>query len=410
MTTNLYWKDSTLVRFAARVVSFEMREHGQAVVLDQSAFYPSGGGQPHDTGRVNRAHVVNVESADNGLVLHYVEGDTELLPGSEVECEVDWTRRREMIQQHTGQHILSQAFFQLFGAETRGFRITEQATEIDLALELNDDQIEGAIRQAEELANQVVFDDREVRAYELTPQEAAQLPLRKESFVTNCVRVIEIADFDWSPCGGTHARRTGEVGLIVVRGWERAKRMTRLQFLAGVRALRDYRAANQAAEAIARTFSVGRDEAPTSVARAIVENKALQRRVRELANVAVHIEARDLLASADSINGQAVIAYIFDGREFEGLKRIAHRLVEHGNVIALLAGRDAAMAQLIFARSADALGDMSRLMKAACEQLGGRGGGKPEFAQGGGPQVDQLEEAINAAKAKIKAEIADSQK
>ena len=152
-----------------------------------------------------------------------------------------------MLQQHTGQHILSQAFFQLFGAETRGFRIFEQVAEIDLTLDGPPDETPTAIGQAEELANTVVFEDRAMRLHIVTPEEAGQWPLRKETFNTDCVRVIEIADFDWSPCGGTHAQRTGEVGLIAVRGWERAKRMTRVQFVCGGRALRDYRAANQTA-------------------------------------------------------------------------------------------------------------------------------------------------------------------
>src|SRR5206468_9963892 len=129
------------------------------------------------------------------------------------------------------------------------------------------DELTAAIRQAEELANAVVFEDRAVRLHTVTSAEAAQLPLRKENFNTDCVRVVEIADFDWSPCGGTHAQRTGEVGLIAVCGWERAKRMTRVQFVCGTRALRDYRMANQTATSIAGHLSVGRDDASEAVVR-----------------------------------------------------------------------------------------------------------------------------------------------
>src|SRR5262249_32869236 len=158
------------------------------------------------------------------------------------------TRRRDLTQQHTGQHILSQAFFRLFGAETRGFRIGDRVAEIDLTLEVHQNEIAGAITSAESLANEVVFDDREIRTHLLTPEQASTMPLRKESFVTDCVRVVEIDEFDLSPCGGTHAARTGEIGLITARNWERAKRMTRVQFVCGGRALNDYRATRDLAD------------------------------------------------------------------------------------------------------------------------------------------------------------------
>ena len=231
MTTKLYWLDSHLTQFSAQVMDYFVQDGHQVVVLDQSAFYPGGGGQPYDTGAINAARVTAVAMTEDGRMLHHLEGEVPFRVGEMVTGAVDWPRRLEMLQQHTGQHILSQAFFQLFGAETRGFRIFEQVAEVDLTLDGSPDELTAAIRQAEELANAVVFEDRAVRLHTVTPAEAVQLPLRKENFNTDCVRVVEIADFDWSPCGGTHARRTGEVGLIAVRSWERAKRMTRVQFV-----------------------------------------------------------------------------------------------------------------------------------------------------------------------------------
>lgn len=397
MTTKLYWNDAHLVRFSARVVETLQRNNHRVLVLDQSAFYPEGGGQPHDSGRINAARVVRVESANDGRILHYLEHDAPFAVGAEVAGEVDWRRRRELMQQHTGQHILSQAFFQLFGAETKGFRITDRATEIDLTLELHPDEIGPALARAEDLANSIVFDNREIRTHEVTPEEAARLPLRKESFVADCIRVIEIADYDWSPCGGTHARSTGEVGLIAIKSWERAKQMTRVHFVCGGRALRDYRAANRTAEMIARQFTVGRDEAPDSVARLLDENKRLVRRARELAGMAAQVEAQELLATTAATAGLRIVARIFTDRDIEEAKLLAHRLVASGGVVALLAVREAAMARLVFARAADVTADMNALLKTACERLGGRGGGKPDFAQGGGAKVDELEAALAAA-------------
>jgi alanyl-tRNA synthetase len=403
MTVKLYWEDAHLTRFAARVIDAWLQDGHRIVELDQSAFYPTGGGQPCDTGSINAARVIDVEIEDDGRILHRLDSDVSFVAGAEVACEIDWRRRREMIQQHTGQHLLSQAFFQLFGAETKGFRITDKATEIDLTLEAQADEIESAIARAEGLANDVVFDNRQIRLHQVTPEEAAALPLRKESFVSDCVRVVEIADYDWSPCGGTHAKHTGEVGLIAVRGWERAKKMTRVHFLCGARALNDYRGANRAVDAIARKFTVGREEAESSVARLIDENKRLSRRTRELAGIVAKVEADELIEAAAPVAGARVVSRVFEDRDIEELKLLAHRLVDGNNVVALLASKENGTARLVFARSANLSTDMNALMRAACERLGGRGGGNPEFAQGGGPNLSELGNALERARTTFKA-------
>ncbi|HKE04453.1 MAG TPA: DHHA1 domain-containing protein [Blastocatellia bacterium] len=387
----------------ARVVEIFELDGRKAVVLDQTAFYPEGGGQPNDIGVINRAPVNYVSIDDDGRVIHHIEGDIPFAIGDEVAGEIDWNRRREMIQQHTGQHILSQAFFQLFGAETKGFRITDRSTEIDLTLEAQPDEIDRAIARAEDLANAVVFDNREIRVHNVSPEEAAALPLRKESFVADCVRVIEIADYDWSPCGGTHAKRTGEVGLIAVRGWERAKKMTRVHFLCGVRALNDYRRVSRTADAIARKFSSGREDVESSVTRLFDENKRLLRRSRELAQIAAIVEAHELIEAAETVEGLRIVSKVFEDRDVEELNLLAHRLVDGDNVVALLAAKESETARLVFARSANLSADMNALMRAACERLGGRGGGKSDFAHGGGTKVGELDQALELSRTVVTA-------
>ena len=336
MTTKLYWHDSRLTQFPAQVVDYFVQDGQRVVVLDQSAFYPGGGGQPYDTGAINAARVLAVSIMDDGRMLHHLDSDIPFKVGEEVMGEVDWSRRLEMLQQHSGQHILSQAFWQLFGAETRGFRIFDRVAEIDLTLDAPPDELADAMVRAEESANAVVFDDRAVRLHTATPAEAAQLPLRKESFNTDCIRVVEIADFDWSPCGGTHAQRTGEVGLIAIRSWERAKRMTRVQFVCGGRTLRDYRAANQTATSVARRLSVGRDEAPEAVARLLEEHRQLGRRARALVELAIKAEAQELLDATPMTHKRRIIRHIFDDRDFDEVKLLAHRLVTYDGVVVLL--------------------------------------------------------------------------
>ncbi|MDT7605183.1 MAG: alanyl-tRNA synthetase, partial [Acidobacteriota bacterium] len=254
-TERLYYTDSHLTEFDATVVAASEIAPGRAaVVLDRTAFYPTGGGQPHDTGTLEGARVIDCVEDEDGGVQHIVEG-ASLAIGARVSGRVEWERRLEHMQQHTGQHILSQSFVELYGAQTRSFRMTEDACEIDVELlDPSDEKVERAVRRA----NEVVWNDRAVRVHLVTPAEAARMPLRKDSAREGELRVIEIEGFDFSPCGGTHAASTGEVGCVVARQWERAKGLVRVTFAAGVRALEDYARANRTARATAALFSVGR--------------------------------------------------------------------------------------------------------------------------------------------------------
>lgn len=390
VTERLYYSDSHLVDFEARVVDLSDRVSGwTAVVLDRTAFYPTGGGQPSDTGTLNGARVVEcIDDGDNG-VLHVVQGAAPARDAV-VQGRVDWSRRLDHMQQHTGQHILSQSFITLFNAPTRGFRVLDGVCEIDV--ELNNPTTE-VIERAVELANNVVWEDRVVTIRNVTPGEAAELRLRKEPARSGDLRLIEIDGFDLTPCGGTHAYRTGEVGMIAVRSWERAKGLTRIEFVAGARALADYRKANKSAREVAALFSTGRDDAPQSAAQMIEEHKELNRRIRALEEMMAGFEAEKLLAGAS--NG--VVTHLFHDRDAESLKKLAHALTSHPRTIALLGSRGHDTARLVFARSADASGDMNTLMREACALLDGRGGGRPDMAQGGGKNVGKIEDALTHA-------------
>ena len=390
VTERLYYSDSHLIEFEARVVDVTDRVSGwTAIVLDRTAFYPTGGGQPSDTGTLNGVRVVEcIDDGDNG-VLHVVQGAAPGR-GDAVRGRIDWSRRLDHMQQHTGQHILSQAFINLFNAPTRSFRVLDASCEIDV--ELNNPTTE-VIERAVELANNVIWEDRAIAIRSVTSGEAAELPLRKEPARDGDLRLIEIEGFDLTPCGGTHAYRTGEVGMIAVRSWERAKGLTRIDFVAGVRALADYRKANKSAREVAALFSTGRDDVPQVASQMLEEHKELNRRIRVLEELAAGVEAEKLLATASA----GVVTHIFDGRDAESLKKLAHALISHPQTIALLASRDKDTARLVFARSADAIGDMNLLMREACAILDGRGGGRPDMAQGGGKNVEKLGDALTHA-------------
>jgi len=415
VTERLYYHDSHLIEFEARVIEVTERVSGwTAVVLDRTAFYPTGGGQPSDTGTLNGSRVVEcIDDGDRG-VLHVVQG---FAPARDtiVAGRVDWSRRLDHMQQHTGQHILSQAFVNLFNAPTKSFRVLEHSCEIDIELANPTTEV---IERAVELANNVVWEDRALTIHNVSETEAAALPLRKEPSREGELRLIEIEGFDLTPCGGTHAYRTGEVGMIAMRSWVRAKGMTRVEFVAGTRALADYRRANKSGREVSALFSCGRDDVAQHAAQLVEDHKELRRQLRALAEMTASVEAERLWSATSArTDGTRVVTHVFgvggndavaDGAaksfvnavEFksvadaEFLKKVAHALIAHPGTIALLGSREQDTAKLVFARSADAPGDMNALMREACVLLDGRGGGRPDMAQGGGKNVAKLAEAL----------------
>jgi alanyl-tRNA synthetase len=393
-TERLYYGNSHLLEFDARVIDVTERDDGAiAVILDRTAFYPTGGGQPNDTGTLGQARVVDCIDAESEGVLHVIQGPTPET-GEMVHGRIDSLRRLDHMQQHTGQHIMSAAFVKLFEAPTRSFRVLEHECEIDVNLDSPTDE---KIEHAADLANQTIWANLPVNIREVSSKEAASLPLRKEPAREGELRLIEIAGFDLTPCGGTHANATGEVGVIAVRSWERAKGLTRIQFMAGLRVVNDYRKANRTASHAAALFSAGRDDSAAHIARLIEENKRLTRRMRELETIACRVEAEDLIGGSQAGGGARIITRIFSDRDPDSLKHLALALIAHPKVVALLGSRDGDTTRLVFARSSDVPGDMNTLMREACAVIDGRGGGKPEMAQGGGPAGDKLDSALDQA-------------
>ena len=400
-TSKLYFRDCSLLEFSATVIDVQPSERGDCVVLDQTAFYPTGGGQPNDIGTLGEANVVDVFEDETGTIYHVIEradaGSLNL--GQTVTGIIDRVRRLDHMQQHSGQHILTQAFVQACGAETRSFHLGARTSTIDIELQSPTSDL---LRAAEDIANAVVFEDRPMRVHLVNEEEAARLPLRKESAVRGDIRVIEVENFDWSPCGGTHAARTGQIGMIAIRSHERAKRMTRVEFVCGGRALADYRLANNTAVAVARLFSAERDSTPELVAREIQEAKSTKKRIRDLIELAMVAEASEMLAASAESGGFKIVHAVFEGRDVEEVRVLAAKIVQREPSIALLATKDAGAARLVFARSASLTQNMGQLLAEACEQLGGRGGGKPDLAQGGGPNTQRVEQTISEALEKVK--------
>lgn len=297
------------------------------------------------------------------------------------------------MQQHTGQHILSQAFLQILKAETVSFHLGKEASTIDVdKAPLSVSQLD----RVEDLTNEIVFADHPVKAYFLTETELTGLPLRKLPAVETPIRIAEVEGFDYSPCGGTHCRRTGEVGLIKITRVERRGQDTRVEFLCGGRALADYRGKNRTVNELANRFSVGSWELAEAVERLAEEVKSSRRELNAAKNQLLDYEAAEFLAEAEQHGDVRVVRKVFTDREGEEVRRLALRLMESEGSVALL-GLGGQKAQLSFACSADLPYDMNDLLKKACQVVGGGGGGRRHFAQGGGPDGSKVGEALEVA-------------
>jgi alanyl-tRNA synthetase len=383
VTKRIYYEDAYAPEFDAAVVSLDRvpgEANRRAVVLDRTAFYPTSGGQPFDTGTLGAARVVDVIDQADGRIVHVVEGDIQ--PGP-VHGRIDWSRRFEHMQQHTGQHVLSAAFDRLLHVPTVSFHLGSAASTIDLAREVT----AAEIARAEREANRVVWEDRAVTIRFVDAGEAASLPLRKESRREGVLRVIEVENFDVSACGGTHVSRTGAIGLIAVAGSEKFRGGTRLEFLCGTRALDGFHALGDSVAASVRLLSVLPAELPDAIDRLHADARDTRRQVRDLQMRLAGHEAASLAAGAQILGSARVVVAALDGWDANGLKAIAAAIAARPGHVAVLLGTPAPSA-IVVARAADVPLDSGAILRRLTAAFGGKGGGRPELAQGGGLQGD----------------------
>jgi alanyl-tRNA synthetase len=378
MTSRLYYTESYRTTFDAQVMSCDPVGEAVHVVLDQTAFYPTSGGQPFDTGTLGGAAVSDVIDREDGEIAHVTSG--KFNTGDVVQGTIDWARRFDHMQQHTGQHVLSAAFDRLFSARTESFHMGTSAATIDLGREVTPSQI----AKAEDEANRIVWQDRPVTARFASAGEAAAMPLRKEPARTGPLRLIDVEDFDLSACGGTHVARTGGIGIIAVGGWEKFRSGTRVEFLCGGRALGRFRHWRDSLSAVQKHLSVAPHEMAAAIERLQDESKSLQRTLRGMQEKLAVQEAAALVARGSREGGRVVIAAAIDGWDAQGLKAlaVAAAAAEPSAVIALFTTNTPAL--VVIARGANGGIDAGAVLKALAAKFGGKGGGKPDLAQGGG--------------------------
>lgn len=394
MRDRLYYDQPYLMEFDADLATKVQQGTVWEVELTQTAFYPTSGGQPHDTGTINGVRVIDVIERE-GKVVHLLEGD----PGEgSVHCRIDWDRRLDLMQQHAGQHILSQAFMKTLGAETVGFHLGVEAVTIDLTTGA---LTEAQVDQVEDLANEVVWAGRPIISHWATKDDLGQFPLRKAPTVDTDIRIIEVKGFDWSPCGGTHPRSASEVGLIKIRRWEKNKGQVRVEFVCGQRALRDYRWKNELVVSTASQLSIKDSELSDTLARQFAALRDVNRQVALLKEQLLDHEAVALHGSGVDWDGVRLVKAVFDGRDFNEVKGLANKLIALPQTVALLGIRKE-NPQFLFARSGDLKLDMNKLVKTITSRIGGKGGGTPASAQGAGGSPGELENTLADAEAMLR--------
>lgn len=403
MTERLYYTDAYTTTFEANVVERFDNNGRTALVLDRTYFYPESGGQPSDRGTLNGVPVDDLYIRESdGAIVHVMSAE---LWTDEVQGVIDWERRFDHMQQHSGQHILSQAFIQVAGAHTASFHLSDNSVTIDLDREqLRPEEVQ----RAEFLANQIIWENRKVSVRQVSPKEAKRLALRKvPELEVDRIRLIEIDQFDVTACGGTHVARTGAVGMIKIVKLERRRRQLHVEFCCGKRALLDYRHKNRIVSRLATDLTTGFWELEDAVANLRQEIKELRRENRQRQAETMGLLAQQLLADAPAQNGTRIIVKAFDDRQPDELRTLASQIAETPGAVALL-GLSGEKSQLIFARAQDAPGQMNELLKPALQLLGSAaGGGSATYAQGGGPAADleRLQEALNRAERLLQAQV-----
>ncbi len=399
MTERLFLTDPELLEFEARVLARREHRGRPAVVLDRTAFYAESGGQPADTGSLDDVRVVDVVEAD-GLPLHVLERP---IAGDHVHGRVDAERRRDHLQQHHGQHLLSRAFVEVAGAATIAFHLGSELTTIDLDRPVSAEEV----RRAERLANEVVWQARAVDVHVLSIEAARAEGIEPPPGVDGQVRIVAVEGFDRQPCGGTHPRTTAAVGVVLVVSAERYKSGSRVSFVCGHRALAAVAHRQEVLDGLVATLSAPLDELVPLARKAKDDLAEAERRCKALLERAIEGDARRLLAracgdrAAPSLDSPAVVVAALDGWSPNDLRLLATKLVALAPCVALLGSR-AEKAHLVFAQSDGLSHDVPGLLKRAVESLGGRGGGRGNLAQGGGDRLDRVDEVLSLAAAALR--------
>lgn len=386
----LYYTDAYKQDFTTKIIKQDYDGEGNLyVVLNETAFYPTGGGQPHDTGTLNGIAVFGVEEVDEEI-RHFI---AEQLHTEEVEGKINWERRFDHMQQHAAQHILSAAFWDHFNIPTIGFHLGKETITIDLeTANLHAETVEKAVQ----MANNIVFENHPIRIEWMNLEEAKTLPLRKEPTMTENIRVVIIENFDYNGCGGTHPKRTGEVGPIQVLNWERNKGGIRLTFIAGWRTLKLMGQQQQIMKDVSKQLNSSETDIPTKVVQILTSQKENEKALQTMNEKLLFAEANELLQQPEEIHAGTLISKVFINRSMQEIAKLSAIITEqqeHAITYFVIENED--KLQCILACGKTVTLDMNALLKDALPAIEGKGGGNKKSARGGGKAIMSGDEFLN---------------
>ncbi|MGB9780061.1 alanyl-tRNA editing protein [Caldanaerobacter sp.] len=385
----LFYEDSYIKEFKAKILEKREEKGKKILILDRTYFYPEGGGQPHDTGVIGGKKVVGVYEKD-GIVYHVVE---EFPQEDEVFCEIDWERRFDHMQQHTGQHLLSAVLFKKYGADTESFSIGQVSSHITVT---RDVFTEEEIEEVERDVNNLIYKNIAVKSYFVDKKLLSELPLRKKPQVTENIRVVEIEGIDYSPCGGTHVKSTGEIGILKVKKWERTTKGARLEFVCGFRALKDYQRKNHLVNYLMQVLSEKEEMLKEHLQKILEEYKEAKREIDILKEKLLKEEAESLIKKSEVYGGIRIVYKLFEGRDVEDIKMMGKLISAENKTVAILGNKRRDVGDIVIARSLDVDIAVNGFFKEVLGTFEGKGGGNVQFCQGGG-SPSRLELAMDKA-------------
>lgn len=394
MTEKLYYQDVYIKDFTTNAVKQAQDEMGNwYVILAETAFYPTGGGQPNDMGTLNGTNVINVEEID-GEIRHFV--GKKLEQTDDIIGVLNWERRFDHMQQHAGQHILTAAFVELFQFETVSFHLGMETATIDLntqnlTLEM--------VKQVEDRANEILRENRPIDTKWVTKEEALQYKLRKELSVAEDIRLVIIPDYDYNGCGGTHPSTTGQVSAIKVLDWEKQKKQIRVRFVCGDRVLKQLHEKHEVLLDLSRHLSSPEKDMSAAVQKLLNTNKELGKTIEELNDQLLQHEAEALISEATDWNGKLVVSKVFHNRTVKQLQKLAKMIIDQAeNYHVFFVAENDQQLQFICVRDATSGISMNSIVKEVLPLINGKGGGSDVSAQGGGEAAISGEELMKHIK------------
>ncbi len=397
MAEKIYYQDSFIKEFTARIVAVEEKEGQFHVVLDRTAFYPEGGGQPSDRGFIGQ-HKVSYVYEKSGEVYHILKQMPE--KKNKLNCKINWERRFDLMQQHSGQHLLSAILMDMYGVNTVGFHLGDEIVTIDIDRALT----EKNFARAEERVNEIIYEDRVIKADYPDLEKLKSMPLRKEPEVDDNIRIVTIEDIDYSPCGGTHLQSTGQIGIVSIINTGNYKGGIRVSFLCGRRALKDYRYKNRIVADTRDILSVNNDKIKSALTKLKEELEQKEKLINDLKDELLDYRAKDLLGRAEKKGEYNIIKNIYTSGDYNDLKYTVDKLIKYDNNIVILGQKEGKTVRLILAKSHNIKElHMGNLLGEMVSLFDGNGGGSEYFAQCGGSisSEEKFTDILNSVYKKI---------